>query len=75
MSEPLKTRPADDDEGAETGSRSKRKPFGWSTFIIAALVAISAALVWRRDGLDGVWTILSHDVSLFGEITLLVPLR
>lgn len=68
MSEPLKTKSADDEEGAEAASRSKRKPFGWSTFIIAALVAISAALVWRRDGLDGVWTILSHDASLFGEI-------
>jgi uncharacterized membrane protein YraQ (UPF0718 family) len=35
---------------------------------IAVLVAVSAALVWRRDGLPGVLDILTHDVSLFGGI-------
>ena len=32
------------------------------------LVAVSAALVWRRDGIDGVLEILTDDVSLFGGI-------
>lgn len=66
MSDPqLKT---DDGESVEHRPRRKGKPFGWSTFVIAALVAICAALVWRRDGIDGVWTILSHDITLFGAI-------
>lgn len=45
-----------------------RKPIGWSTIIIAVLVAVSAGLVWRRDGTDGVLEILTHDLSLFGGI-------
>ncbi|MGY4365806.1 uncharacterized membrane protein YraQ (UPF0718 family) [Bradyrhizobium sp. LB1.3] len=45
-----------------------RKPIGWSTIMIAVLVAVSAALVWRRDGTDGVLEILTHDLSLFGGI-------
>lgn len=45
-----------------------RKPIGWSTIIIAALVAVSAGLVWRRDGTDGVLDILTHDLSLFSGI-------
>lgn len=65
---PPTTEPADDGEGADTTPPRKGTPFGWSTFIIALLVVVSGALVWRRDGLDGVWTILFHDVSLFGEI-------
>jgi hypothetical protein len=32
-----------------------RKPISWSTFAIAVLVAVSAALVWRRDGAHGVY--------------------
>ena len=32
------------------------------------LVAVSAALVWRRDGIDGVTEILTHDLALFGGI-------
>lgn len=36
--------------------------------VIGALVAICAALVWRRDGIDGVLNILTHDLWLFGEI-------
>jgi uncharacterized membrane protein YraQ (UPF0718 family) len=35
---------------------------------IGALVAVCVVLVWRRDGVDGVLRILSHDVLLFGEI-------
>ena len=36
--------------------------------VIGALVAVSATLVWRRDGIDGVLKILTHDLWLFGEI-------
>lgn len=53
---------------AKPRKRRKRKPFGWSTFIILVLVVVSAGLVYHRDGLDGVWNILFHDFSLFGEI-------
>lgn len=63
-----KTEPAEERGDVEAGPPRKGKPFGWSTFIIAVLVAVSAALVWRRDGFDAVWAILFHDVSLFGEI-------
>jgi uncharacterized membrane protein YraQ (UPF0718 family) len=35
---------------------------------IAALVVISAALVWRRDGIEGVVEIFTHDLTLFGGI-------
>ena len=63
----LKTAP-DDSETPKPRKRRKRKPFGWSTFIILVLVVISAALVYRRDGLDGVLKILFQDFSLFGEI-------
>ena len=35
---------------------------------IGVLVAVSATLVWRRDGIDGVLKILTHDLWLFGEI-------
>jgi len=45
-----------------------RKPVGWSMITIAALVFVSAALVWRRDGVSGVLDILMHDLSLFGGI-------
>jgi uncharacterized membrane protein YraQ (UPF0718 family) len=45
-----------------------RKPVNWSTIAIAVLVAVSAALVWRRDGAGGVWEILKHDLGLFGGI-------
>ena len=70
MSEPsLKNETSESGEGAEASApRKKGKPFGWSTFVIAVLVFVSCALVWRRDGIDGVWAILSHDVLLFGEI-------
>jgi len=36
--------------------------------VIGALVAVSAALVWRRDGTTGVLDILTHDLGLFGGI-------
>jgi hypothetical protein len=45
-----------------------RKPVGWSMIVIAVLVAVSAGLVWRRDGINGVTDILTHDLSLFGGI-------
>ena len=48
--------------------RKRRKPFNWSTALIATLVAISATLVYRRDGLAGLTDIFSHDVELFGGI-------
>ncbi len=70
MSElPLKD-PAPADDAAEAGPRPGhiRKPIGWSMIVIAALVAVSATLVWRRDGIDGVLEILTHDLSLFGGI-------
>jgi uncharacterized membrane protein YraQ (UPF0718 family) len=57
--------PADD---AEPKPRRARKPVGWSMIVIGALVAVCAALVWRRDGVDGVLKILTHDLWLFGEI-------
>ena len=34
--------------------------------VIAVLVAVSAALVYRRDGIVGVTEILTSDLSLFG---------
>jgi uncharacterized membrane protein YraQ (UPF0718 family) len=71
LSEPPVKDPAPDaDDGAESGSRPGRirKPIGWSTISIAVLVAISAALVYRRDGVAGVWEILKHDLALFGGI-------
>ena len=57
--------PADD---AEPKPRRARKPVGWSMIVIGALVAVCAGLVWRRDGIDGVLKILTHDLWLFGEI-------
>jgi uncharacterized membrane protein YraQ (UPF0718 family) len=58
------------DDAAEDAPRSGhvRKPISWSTVLIAVLVAISAALVWQRDGAGGVWRILRHDLGLFGGI-------
>jgi hypothetical protein len=62
--------PASADDAAESEPRPGRirKPIGWSTISIAVLVAISAALVYRRDGASGVWEILKHDLTLFGGI-------
>ena len=36
--------------------------------VIGVLVAVSAALVYRRDGIDGVVEILTRDLALFGGI-------
>jgi uncharacterized membrane protein YraQ (UPF0718 family) len=57
--------PADD---AEQPHRRARKPVGWSMIMIGVLVVVSATLVWRRDGIDGVLEILTHDLALFGGI-------
>ena len=67
---PAKDPAPDADDAAESGPRPgrKRKPIGWSTISIAVLVAVSAALVYRRDGAEGVWEILGHDLTLFGGI-------
>ena len=67
MSElPLKDpAPADD---AEPRPGRIRKPIGWSMYMIGVLVAVSATLVWRRDGTAGVLEILTHDLGLFGGI-------
>jgi uncharacterized membrane protein YraQ (UPF0718 family) len=62
------TPPADDSADSKPRSGHIRKPISWSTVVIAVLVAVSAALVWRRDGAGGVWEILQHDLGLFGEI-------
>jgi uncharacterized membrane protein YraQ (UPF0718 family) len=66
---PLKD-PAEPDETieGEAAPRRKRKPIGWSFITIGVLVVVSAALVWRRDGIEGVTEILTHDVTLFGGI-------
>jgi uncharacterized membrane protein YraQ (UPF0718 family) len=60
--------PADDSAEAEQAPRRKRKPVGWSMIFIGALVAVSAALVYRRDGIEGVLEILTGDLALFGGI-------
>jgi uncharacterized membrane protein YraQ (UPF0718 family) len=67
---PVKDPAPDADDAAESEPRPGRirKPVGWSTISIAVLVAISAALVYRRDGASGVWEILKHDLTLFGGI-------
>jgi uncharacterized membrane protein YraQ (UPF0718 family) len=67
---PTKDPTPDADDAAESGPRPGRirKPISWSMIVIAVLVAISAALVYRRDGADGVWEILKHDLTLFGGI-------
>ncbi|MEP6840012.1 MAG: permease, partial [Bradyrhizobium sp.] len=67
MSEPPIKDPAPADD-AEPRPRRARKPVGWSMIMIGALVAVSATLVWRRDGIDGVLEILTHDLALFGGI-------
>jgi uncharacterized membrane protein YraQ (UPF0718 family) len=52
----------------EPRPRRARKPIGWSMIMIGVLVAVSAALVYRRDGINGVTEILTHDLWLFGGI-------
>jgi uncharacterized membrane protein YraQ (UPF0718 family) len=62
--------PAQASDAAEDEPRPGhvRKPVGWSMITIGVLVAVSATLVWRRDGFGGVLEILTHDLSLFGGI-------
>ena len=55
-------------DDAEQPPRRARKPVGWSMIMIGVLVVVSATLVWRRDGIDGVLEILTHDLVLFGGI-------
>jgi uncharacterized membrane protein YraQ (UPF0718 family) len=69
LSEPFLKDPAPgEDADAEPRPGRIRKPIGWSTIFIAVLVAVSVALVWRRDGTSGVTDILAHDLSLFSGI-------
>ena len=49
--------------GRRTAARHVRKPVGWSMITIGVLVAVSATLVWRRDGIGGVLEILTHDLG------------
>jgi len=60
--------PADTVAAGEPRPAKVRTPIGWSTMMLAALVAVSAVLVYRRDGVNGLTEILSHDMSLFGGI-------
>jgi uncharacterized membrane protein YraQ (UPF0718 family) len=60
--------PADDAADGEPRPGHIRKPVGWSMIMIGVLVAVSAALVYRRDGIRGVTEILNHDLWLFGGI-------
>src|SRR4051812_4457107 len=63
--------PAPDADAAtdtEVPPRRRRKSIDWPTMVIAVLVAVSAALVYRRDGGPGVREILQHDFALFGGI-------
>ena len=64
--QPIKE-PADDAVEGEP-RRKRRKPIGWSMISIAVLVVVSATLVYRRDGMNGVLDILMHDLTLFGGI-------
>ncbi|MBI5264835.1 MAG: permease [Bradyrhizobium sp.] len=65
---PLKDPAPAEDADAEPRPGHIRKPVGWSTVTIAVLVAVSAALVWHRDGISGVTEILTDDLTLFGGI-------
>jgi hypothetical protein len=60
--------PADDAAEGESRPQRRRKPIGWSMIVIGVLVAVSAALVYRRDGILGVTEILTSDLALFGGI-------
>jgi uncharacterized membrane protein YraQ (UPF0718 family) len=48
--------------------RRRRRPFDWSTAIIAILAFAAAATVYVRDGRDHFFTILLGDVTLFAEM-------
>jgi uncharacterized membrane protein YraQ (UPF0718 family) len=66
--QPSKEPAAPADSEGEESPRRARKPIGWSLIAIVVLVVVSATLVWRRDGIDGVLDILFHDLALFGGI-------
>ena len=72
--EPLSKLPLKDPAPADLATEDEprpgraRKPLGWSMITIGVLVAVSATLVWRRDGISGVLEILTHDLALFGGI-------
>ncbi|MFZ5731784.1 MAG: permease [Pseudomonadota bacterium] len=68
MSDPGQTPPPVDDDSPAAARPKKRKPVQWSMIFIVVLVAVSVALVWRRDGTQGVLTILYSDLWLFAEI-------
>jgi uncharacterized membrane protein YraQ (UPF0718 family) len=55
-------------ESEEARPGRARKPIGWSMISIVVLIVISAVLVYRRDGIDGVLEIFTHDLGLFGGI-------
>jgi uncharacterized membrane protein YraQ (UPF0718 family) len=65
---PVKDPALSDDAEPEPQPRRKRRPVGWSIITIGVLVVVSAVLVYRRDGIDGVLEILTHDLKLFGGI-------
>jgi uncharacterized membrane protein YraQ (UPF0718 family) len=48
--------------------RRPRKTFDWSTAAIAIAVAVSALIVYRRDGSEKFFEILGSDVGLFVSI-------
>src|SRR5258708_28701317 len=60
--------PADDAAEGEPRPQRRRKPIGWSMIVIGVLVGVSAALVYRRDGIEGVTEILTSDLALFRGI-------
>jgi len=49
-------------------SRRKRKPFDWSTAVMALVVAAAAAIVYRRDGRERFLDILGSDLGLVVEM-------
>jgi uncharacterized membrane protein YraQ (UPF0718 family) len=49
-------------------SRRKRKPFDWSTAVMAMVVAGAAGMVYWRDGRDRFLEILGSDLGLFVEM-------
>jgi uncharacterized membrane protein YraQ (UPF0718 family) len=49
-------------------TRRKRKPFDWSTAVMAAIVAGAAALVYVRDGSARFLDILGSDLGLLVEM-------
>ena len=47
----------------------RQSPFyDWSTIALAAVVALCAAIVWRRDGLERVFDVILEDSRLFLNI-------